>query len=139
LIFSFTNCSKEDDLGPPNEEFMGVYTARDRSDVIDLAKVDSVIFAIQRNTTYDLIFFKSTPVDKLVDFCNCGGTLLDFGTGKASFDPTFIVRVNCDTLRIPRGEFGADFRNHGDTLYLEREVTGNGYDSLYQFILLKVK
>ena len=115
---------------------------RDLSIVQSAAKIDSLIFTTQRNTTYRMMFYKSSPVDPLVNFCYCEGTLIDFGTAKVSFAPTTIIRENCDTLRIPRGLFEADFRTHGDTVYIEKHVTGgsssSSYDSLYQLKLLKI-
>ena len=144
MPLAFTSCDNDEDQGPPDEEFMGLYMVRDKTEVIDMAKIDSVIFSIQKNMTYQMDFYKSSPTDRLVDFCYCEGTLIDFGTAKVSFDPTFINKDNCDTLRIPRGLFEADFRTLGDTVYIERKNTLDEdgqivFDSLFQLKLIKTK
>ena len=92
-----------------------------------------------------MLFYKSSSTDPLVDFCFCEGTMLDFGTAKVSFDPTTIIREHCDTLIIPRGLFEADFRNHGDTVYIEKSfqtISNTGHidaDSLFRLKLIKIK
>lgn len=143
----FMSCSEEDDLGLPDEEFRGTYFVKAVDATIHEAKIDSVIFQTKRNITYSMLFYKSTPADQLVDFCFCEGTLLDFGTAKVSFDPTLIIRENCDTLRIPKGVFSADFRTHGDTVYIEKQalevytdINGNtiSRDMIYRLKLIKI-
>ncbi len=125
----------QSNLGPSNEDFVGTYMIRDSLLVEELAKIDSIRFSVVRNTTYSLQFFQADSLD-IVDFCDHSGTILDFGTGKASFDPTSISYNNCDTLNVPRGTFVADFINHGDTVWIYKNVSGKDiagtdYDSLY--------
>ncbi len=147
MVFILVSCSEEDDLGPPDEEFIGTYMVRDLSVVIDDAKIDSIVFSTQRNTTYRMMFYESSSADTVGSFCYCEGSMIDFGTAKVTFAPTLIIRENCDTLRIPRGLFEADFRTHGDTVYITKiirdlERWGTGVDStdyLYELKLLKTK
>ncbi len=125
----------QSNLGPENEEFVGTYMIRDSLIVESLAKIDSMRFSIVRNTTYSMQFFQADSLDE-VDFCDHSGTILDFGTAKAAFDPTSVSYNNCDTLNVPRGTFVADFINHGDTVWIYKNVSGTSltdelYDSLY--------
>ncbi len=142
LSFCLSSCTgNEGNLGADNEEFIGTYTARDLSEVIELASVDSVSFTVRRGTTYSLRFFEGANSQDAIDFCNHDGTILDFGTAKASFDPTSISYQNCDTAAIPRGTFVADFINHGDTVFISKQSTDTAsppvYDSMYILKLLK--
>lgn len=112
------------------EEFQGIYIARDTTIVIDSQKKDSVILSIKNSRAYSLLFYDMG----IVDFCNSEGTVGDFGSNNIIFIPTKINVNNCDSLRLPRGEFNADFITHGDTIYFEKRIS----DSLYRFILLKI-
>ena len=126
----------QSNLGSANEDFVGTYMTRDSALVESLSKIDSIRFSIERSTTYSIQFFQADSLDE-IDFCDHSGTILDFGTGKASFDPTSILYNNCDTLNIPRGTYVADFINHGDTVWIYKNVSGvdnssgKSYDSLY--------
>ena len=53
LILIYGGCSEEDDLGPPDEEFMGTYMVRDLGVVQASAKIDSVIFSIINGPSTD--------------------------------------------------------------------------------------
>jgi len=144
LIFSvvFVGCpDNQSNLGSQNEEFSGTYMARDLKLVEALTAVDSINFTVIRSTTYRLDFYEGASSLDDIDFCDHTGTLLDFGTGKVSFDPTSITPNNCDTLKVPRGTFVADFINHGDTVWIYKQVTDNAatppYDSLYMMKIIK--
>ena len=135
-------CNKKPDLSPENEDFYGTYLVRDLTVVQSAGSLDSVYFQIFKNTTYDMTFYENVNSADVIDFCDHGGTILDFGTGKVSFDPTLISRnPSCDTLNIPRGTFTADFVNHGDTIWISKRITNNSsvptYDSLFMLKLLK--
>ena len=137
LLLLPIGCNNEGNLGPANEEFVGVYLMRD-TQIAMSEKIDSVIFTVFRNTTFSMIFYEGEGSGKDVDFCNCQGNIIDFGTAKASFDPTSISYGNCDTLRIPRGLFSADFINYDSVIVIEkREPYSDVDDTLYQLILLK--
>lgn len=142
-LLLWSACSDEEDKTPPDEEYRGTYLVRNLGEVIDLAKQDSVTFKIRAGAYFDLHFYELNGPNDDVHFCDATGNLLDFGTGKVGFDPTHVFSNNCDTLRIPRGDFAADFKNHGDTVYIYKEVTVvkglETIDSLYRLVLLQVK
>ncbi len=123
------------DLGPANEEFVGTYMARDLKEVAHLAVTDSIYFSVNRGTTYSIDFLNAENAQGEQSFCDHSGTIFDFGTGKASFVPTVVSYNNCDSSSIPRGTFAADFINHGDTIWLYKQVTDSSllqeYDSLF--------
>lgn len=128
------------DLGPADEEFVGTYMARDLKEVQQLAEFDSIFFSVIRGTTYSIDFLHAVNAQGDQGFCNHSGTILDFGTAKASFAPTSFSYSNCDSISIPRGTFVADFVNHGDTIWIYKQVTDTAspqkYDSLYILKLL---
>ena len=142
IIFILVGCNNEADLGPQNEEFFGTYMARDLKLVEDAAFKDSVIFTVIRNTTYSMLFYDVSPGGD-IEFCSCEGTILDFGTAKASFDPTNITYTGQCSNRLPRGLFSADFINVPGEIHIEKRVQGtpagggDAYDSLYQLILIQ--
>ena len=138
----FVGCNNNDNnIGPANEDFFGTYMIRDLTVVQSAGQIDSVYLQIFGNISYDMTFYENVNSADQIDFCNHGGTILDFGTGKVSFAPTLISDNNCDTLSIPRGTFTSDFVNHGDTIWIYRQITNNTaippYDSLYILKLLK--
>lgn len=136
-------CSDEDDLGPENEEFRGTYLVRNLGEVKDLAKQDSVTLKIRKNIAFEMHFYGLNGINDHIDFCDASGTIVDFGAQIIGFDPDFVFSGNCDTLRIPRGDFIGDFKTHGDTVYITKNVSvSNGsetIDSIYQLVLLQVE
>jgi|GEM_PF-1798046 len=118
--FLMIGCSSSQNSSQPVvEEYKGTYMVRDTTEVISKAKIDSVTFTIRDYKVYSFNFYDAVNVD----FCDCEGSALNFGTNKITFDPTVITSSNCDSLRIPRGVFDADFVTHGDTVYMEKRGT----------------
>lgn len=130
LLLGLAAC-EEDDPGTSQERFHGTYMVRDLTLVIQARQIDSVRLTVTNNRFYSLFFYDAEGLD--VDFCDCEGGISDFGTNRVFFNPTNInyIEGHCDTLRIPRGEFAADFVTHGDTVYFEQRSG----DSLFQFLL----
>ena len=144
LLISFIlgGCpNNSSDLGPANEEFFGTFTVRDLKEVEQLAESDSIFFSVIRGTTYSIDYLNAANAQGDQSFCNHSGTIFDFGTAKASFVPTSLNYSNCDSASIPRGTFVADFINHGDTIWIYKQVTDTAapqkYDSLYMIKLMQ--
>ena len=132
-------CNNEQDLGPENEEFVGTYLVRDLT-IADSELKDSIIFNVKRNTTYSMFIYHHISGTR--EMCSNSGTILDFGTGKASFDPTSVDTNGTCQNRAPFGTFQADFINHPGEIHITKSVKGVNsqneiYDSLYQIILRK--
>lgn len=136
-------CSDEDDVGAPDESFRGTYLVRNLGEVKIMAKNDSLTLKIRKNTTFEMHFYGLEGTSDDVNFCDVSGTIVDFGTQLIGFEPTFVFSGNCDTLRVPRGNFVGDFKTHGDTIYITKNVTVNTgsetIDSIYQLILLQAE
>ena len=131
FLTAISGCNSTDsDDDPESEVFQGIYIVRDLTIVEDARLVDSVLMTVTNNRNYALFFWDADGL--FVDFCNCEGSIFDFGTNLAVFNPRFVQAGNCDTVRIPRGEFVADFVTHGDTVYFEQR----SIDSLFQLQLL---
>ncbi|UCD64507.1 MAG: hypothetical protein JSW34_03475 [Candidatus Zixiibacteriota bacterium] len=113
------------------ENYVGTYMVRNVTDVILMAKMDSTNLVITDGLTYAMSFWEKDELDE-IDFCSCEGELDTYTSHTMEFDPHLFLDSNCDTLRVPRGEFDADYVNHGDTVYFEKR---NG-DSLFQLIVL---
>ena len=94
---------------------------------------DIVIFTVEG------IIYKLDHVSGESGLCSSGGRVLSFGTNMLTLTPTTIDYGNCDTLKIPQGEFKAVFRR--DSLYLgpDTEVfVGSHIDTMiYHFRLTK--
>ncbi|KAA3632027.1 MAG: hypothetical protein DWP97_11875 [Calditrichaeota bacterium] len=137
VCISLTGCENEPDLGPQDEKFVGTYLVRDLTLTEDEILEDSITFRVIRNTTYEMSIFYH--IRGLNEMCSNSGTILDFGTGKASFDPTNVAGNNCQN-RAPFGTFAADFINIPGEIHITKSVQGTDaqnvyYDSLYQIIL----
>ena len=132
-----SGCENEPDLGPQDEKFVGTYLVRDLTRTVDEILEDSITFSVIKNTTYDMTMFYH--IRGLNEMCSNSGTILDFGTAKASFDPTNIASNNCQN-RSPFGTFAADFINYPGEIHISKSVQGTDaqnvyYDSLYLIIL----
>ncbi len=124
-------CNNDDKNEPESEVFRGVYFVRDLTIVEDARQIDSVLMTVTNNRNYAMFFWDAAGFD--VDFCNCEGTVYDFGSNVAVFDLSFVHSNNCDSLRVPSGEYVADFVTHGDTVYFE-QLYG---DTLHMLLLLQ--
>ncbi len=142
VIFILSSCTEDNDqLGPENEEFVGTYMSRDLTLTENFILFDSVRFSIVQNTTYRMDFYELITGRDSIAFCDHGGTLLDFGTAKVSFDSTIFPNGSCDNLSLPRATFVADFINFADTIVITKQVTDDNasppYDSIFVLKLIK--
>lgn len=129
LVFVLAACRGEPETEPP-QTYRGTYTF-DISSVVG-GQTDSVTLTVTDGRRYSLIHYGVTPTAR-INFCSSSGNVYNFKTMTVVFEPTIISAGNCDTLRIPRGDFRADSRTHGDTTWFDR-VSG---DSSFSFRLLK--
>ena len=111
-------CEEEDDTHTGSESFRGTYLVENPS--IVGVKIDSVTLTVERNERYRFVHYPYRP-GRDVNFCNSSGAVEEFGTNIATFFPESIDGAECDTIRIPRDMFIADFRNHGDTIHMDRD------------------
>ena len=128
LLF-FLACSEEDEVETTVESFTGTYAVGHASIVGQ--KRDSVILIITNGREYTVDNYPSVTGGN-TEICSSAGGLSGFGTSRAVFTPRSKFGSNCDTTRVPSGEFVADFRSHGDTVFLDRTSS----DSTYSFRLL---
>lgn len=117
LTLLFVGCEKDEDE-PITEQFVGTYRVYD-PDVVG-EKLDSVSLTVEENTRYELIHYPVRP-GRTVDFCNSSGIIDAFGTNLAVFHPQTIDFGGCDSIRVPRDTFVADFVNHGGTIHFDRD------------------
>lgn len=133
LILAAVGCKKDPPAYEPYvESFVGLYTVRDRTQVILMAKIDSTHLTITDGVAYAMSFYAKDEVDDL-DFCACEGELDTYTSNLVDFRPLAFFQSNCDTLRVPRGDFTADYVTHDDTIYFERSVG----DSIYLLTVLR--
>ena len=128
-------CS-EDKIPPPEiEVFMGELAVTDirPPPMWTLYDTDRVVFTVEGST------YKLDHVANESGLCSSEGRALGFGTNTLTLTPTTTDYSNCDTLRIPQGEFKSVF--WGDSLYLgpDTEVfSGQFTDTMiYHFRLTK--
>lgn len=115
-------CEEEDNAlnDPYIERYTGTYMYRDTTKVMDLAKIDSVDYTVTDGYTYSMSFWAMGPTDD-VDFCDHQGRLETNTANIMEFEPVIQLSSNCDSLRIPRGDFNTDYRTHApDTIYIEK-------------------
>jgi len=128
-------CS-EDEIPPPQVEvFSGELVVTDirPPPMWTLYDTDRVVFTVEGNT------YKLDHVDNESGLCSSEGRVLGFGTNTLTLISTTIDYANCDTLRIPQGEFKSLFE--GDNLYLGPDtlvfITQFTDTMIYQFRLTK--
>lgn len=116
---------------PLIENFTGTYMVRDVTVAMQMKK-DSVNFTITDGLTYSMRFRELSAIDDL-DFCGCDGRLERYTGNLFSFQPLVSIGSNCDTLRVPRGDFSADYQTHSPEIYIEQTIG----DSLFQMIVIR--
>jgi len=129
LVVVLAACRDEPGTEPP-QTYHGTY-AFEISSVVG-RQIDSVTLTVTDGRRYSLIHYGVTPTARII-FCNSSGNVYNFNSMTIRFEPTVILARNCDTLRVPHGDFHADSRTHGDTTWFDR-VSG---DSIFSFRLLK--
>ncbi|HKK21678.1 MAG TPA: hypothetical protein VJ983_09415 [candidate division Zixibacteria bacterium] len=95
-------------------------------------KKDSVLMEITDNSKFSCSFYPVSSQDA-ADYCDCQGSVYNFGTNVITFNTTNIITGNCDSSRYPQGQFSADFISHGDTIIFVRSTT----DTTFTFKLFK--
>ncbi len=138
LAFSLTlavlvlGCGGDNSTDSPFiETFTGTYTVRDVTVAMQMKK-DSVTFTITDGLTYSMRFRQLSGIDDL-DFCGCDGRLDRYTGNLFTFVPLTNIGSNCDTLRIPRGDFNADYQTHSPEIYIEKTIG----DSLFQMVVIR--
>lgn len=80
-------------------------------------RVDTVVFTVE-GADYRLDHLTHNS-----NLCSSGGTIGNFGSNRVTLTPVFHVPGgNCDSTRIPKGEFKAVFK--GDSLILGPDSVG---------------
>ena len=117
LAVLIVGCEKDED-DPITEQFVGTYRVYDPAIVGE--KLDSVNLIVDENTRYQFVHYRVRPGSE-IDFCHSSGIVDGFGTNLAVFHPQTIELGDCDSIRVPRDTFVADFVNHGDTVHFDRD------------------
>ena len=115
----------------PEPEFVEIYHGRLTANRISLAekRTDSVSLLFEADR-YGFEHFTS-----FTGLCSSHGTHYGQGTSTITFTPTGYTFQNCDSTRIPSGEFRAIFRN--DSLILMRDADSLTKDIEYEILLKK--
>lgn len=132
LVFmTLASCSEDEDKEPVVETFRGTYGFKHPA-TVGASKTDSIILTVTDNRNYRFDNFDDLG-DNETEICGSSGVVVHFGSNTSEFKPSSIEYGNCDTLRIPRGTFDADFQTHGDTIWFDR-VSG---DTTFSIRLLR--
>ncbi len=102
---------------PVTENFRGTYSVKQTSVVGE--KKDSLLLAVTDNAKFSFHFYPTSSND-VTEYCDCEGSVYDWGSNRITFNPTQIFGGNCDSKRVPSGLFNADFVSHGDTIIFSR-------------------
>ena len=108
--------STDGEIQNSSQRYHGVYFAADDSANIAQQKTDSVELYIVNFKNYSLTFTDESG--GISDFCDNSGTVSGFFTNVVRFTPTDFFEANCDSIRVPNGEFQGDYISHGDTIYI---------------------
>jgi len=132
LVLALAACEKE----PPPPE-IEVYSGELRIAEIKESPPwtfhynDTVIFTVEGGT------YRLEHVTNESGLCSSRGKAIGFGTNTLRLTPETTDYSNCDTLKIPQGEFKSVFR--GDSLYLgpDTQVFNTQFTDtmIYQFWL----
>ena len=131
-MYGCSSKSVDGDISNNIKSYRGFYFAADDSSNIMMQKTDSVLLTITNGEIYSMNFFESNASSD-VEFCDHTGLMSGFWTNSIIFIPNSIDLINCDSIRIPRGEFRGDYVTHGDTIYIEKTIDA----LLYRLKLLK--
>lgn len=121
FVCSLVSCNNKGsgaDLGHTTSTYQGLYYATDDSTNISLKKTDSVEFVLVDNQSYSIYFFPHQSTS--ATFCDHTGTVSGFDTNNILFFPDAVDYVNCDSVRIPRGQFSADYVTVPDTIIIQQ-------------------
>jgi hypothetical protein len=116
---------EDEEIERSREVLRGTYVV-DHPAHVGGEKSDSVTLTVTDNRSY--VFEHSPyPPDDQVEICSSSGTVGAWGSNVVTFSPEETYGFNCDQIRIPRGEFRADFRTHGDTVWLDKVVNDSTF------------
>ncbi len=115
----------DEEIEQTREVLIGTYLV-DHPAFVGGEKSDSVTLSITDNRSYVFDHYPNPSTDQ-VEFCGSAGRLGAWGSNVVRFTPEQFYGFNCDQLRVPRGEFQADFRNHRDTVWLDKTVGDSTY------------
>ncbi len=115
---------------PTIANFRGTYGIKKTGIVGE--KKDSVLFQVTDNSKFSCSYYPLNSQDA-IDYCDCQGSVYDFGTNSITFNTTNVETGNCDAKRYPQGQFSADFISHGDTIIFIRSTV----DSTFTFKLFR--
>ncbi len=136
FVLTLVSCQSNKDVTAEKEIFTGELAIADikQNPSWTYPDTDVVIFSIQ-GSKYTL-----EHVTHNTNLCNSEGKAIGYGTNTLTLNPTFVTATgNCDTLKIPQGEFKSVFR--GDSLFLGPDtqvfVTNYTDTMIYHFRLTK--
>jgi hypothetical protein len=135
VLLAWMGCEREENAPPTKTEvFSGKFIAYDVVYYRDTL-VDSVVLTVQDGLYY------LDHITHMTNRCSSGGEISAFGKPVLYLDTTYVFwDGNCDSLRIPWGQFKATYK--GDSLILgpktiEFLINGNSEQWLYTFRLIK--
>jgi hypothetical protein len=136
FVLTLVSCQSDENVTSEKEIFTGELAVADikESPSYTYHDTDDVIFSIQ-GSKYTLEHLTHNT-----NFCNSEGKAIGFGTNTLRLTPTFVTATgNCDSLKIPQGQFKSVFR--GDSLFLGPDtqvfVTNKTDTMIYHFRLTK--
>jgi multidrug efflux pump subunit AcrB len=113
LLVSVAGCQK--DLVPPPERevFTGRFTVVN-IDIAEMKRTDSVVLTVEDGR------YRLDHVVNTSNICSTSGSVFGFGSNSLRLEPTTMTTTNCDSVRVPQGQFKAIFK--GDSLILGPET-----------------
>jgi len=124
-LAGLSTCEEEEEV-LPTDFYYGHLTTH-RVSLME-TRTDSISLVLEQ-TRYSF-----THYSRLTNLCDSDGNLNPTGRSVLLFVPTAFEFDNCDTVRVPHGEFAAVFR--GDSLYLTQDATDD-HDITYDIKLKK--
>ena len=124
-LAGLSTCEEEEEV-LPTDTYYGHLTAH-RVSLME-TRTDSISLVLEQSR------YSFTHHSRLTNLCDSEGTLDATGRSVLLFVPSRFEFDNCDTVRIPHGEFAAVFR--GDSLYLTQDATDR-HDITYDIKLKK--
>lgn len=121
LIYIYVGCTDngfDNTKGHTIQTYYGIYVATDDSTNIAMRKTDACELTVIDNYKYTFQFSNINADPK--ELCDHNGTVFGFGSNKVAFYPDEIIYQNCDSFRIPRDTFNADFINNADTIIINQ-------------------
>jgi hypothetical protein len=124
-LVCLTGCTEDMEPTSSRDVFGGRLTLKPRG--LAYEHTDSVIL------TVDGASYQLTHITHYTDLCDSRGTVNDFGRNYCSFQPTYVITQDCDTMRVPRNNYTAVFR--GDSLIMTQLADSNVFEITYTFRL----